>query len=65
MLELGNNNKVLTAAAYREWPIFQEIRKESKFSDTFQEIFGEELGVQQEITIEEKEMEQSLSIVLG
>lgn len=65
MVELGNNNKVLTAAAYREWPIFQKIRKESKFSDTFQEIFGEELGVQQEITIEEKEMEQSLSIVLG
>lgn len=65
MIELGGNNKVLTATAYREWPIFQEIRKESKFSETFQAIFGEELGVQQEITIEDKEIEQNLSVVLA
>lgn len=65
MIELGGNNKVLTASAYREWPIFQQIRNEKKFSETFQTVFGEELGVQQEITIEDKEIEQSLSIVLS
>lgn len=65
MIELGHNNKVLTASAYREWPIFQQIRKEDKFAQTFQSIFGEELGAQQEIKIEDKEIEQSLSIVLG
>lgn len=65
MIELGRSNKVLTATAYREWPIFQEIRKDKTFSDIFQSIFDEELGVQHEIIIEDKEIEQSLSIVLS
>lgn len=43
MLRVGDNNGVLTATAYRDWPIFKEIRKETKFSDLFHEIFGEQL----------------------
>lgn len=65
MIELGNKNKVLTAAAYREWPIFQEIRKEDKFSITFTEIFGEELGIQQKVTIASNEEKENLSIVIA
>lgn len=43
MAKVGDNNGVLTATAYRDWPIFKEIRKETKFSDLFHEIFGEQL----------------------
>ena len=43
MLRVGDNNGVLTATAYRDWPIFKEIRKETKFANLFHEIFGEQL----------------------
>lgn len=45
MLHLGKDSKVLTQSAYREWPIFREIRKEEKFAETFKNIFGVELNI--------------------
>lgn len=41
MRKIGNGNSVITASAYRGWPIFKEIRKEENFCSLFQEIFGE------------------------
>jgi hypothetical protein len=34
---------------YRDWPLFRELRKETCFLETFQEIFGEEFSVKTEI----------------
>lgn len=43
MRKIGNGNSVITASAYRDWPIFKEIRKEENFCSLFQEIFDEPL----------------------
>ena len=43
MRELGNCNQHITISAYREWPIFKDLRKEKEFEQVFAEIFGEEL----------------------
>ena len=51
MKELGGFNKRITISSYREWPIFQEARKESGFMNAFKDIFGEELGIVQRVEI--------------
>lgn len=43
MLSVGDNSEILKKDAYREWPIFKEIRKEHDFRLAFKHIFGEEL----------------------
>jgi len=35
----------ITATAYREWPIFRELRKVQAFSEAFERIFGEPLNL--------------------
>ncbi len=47
MKDLGKGSKILTKEAYREWPIFREIRKQKEFEDTFEIIFGEKLLIQE------------------
>ena len=49
---LGNDNKILTMAAYREWPIFKELRKEKQFVAIFKTIFHEDLLLNNPLTIE-------------
>lgn len=47
MKDLGKGSKILTKEAYREWPIFRDIRKQKEFEDTFEIIFGEKLLIQE------------------
>lgn len=39
----GKSSEVLTAQAYRDWPIFKELRKQPDFEIVFKEVFGENL----------------------
>jgi hypothetical protein len=41
MTKIGDGDEALTPMAYREWPLFQEIRKTPQFSQKFEEIFKE------------------------
>lgn len=41
MQEIGKNYLEVGLYDYREWPLFKEIRKENKFLELFEEIFGE------------------------
>jgi hypothetical protein len=43
MKTVGSSNSHITKDAYREWPLFRELRKTDKFKETYKEIFGEEL----------------------
>ena len=43
MRRLSNVHEVVTKQAYREWPLFREIRKEELFRTTFETIFKEPL----------------------
>lgn len=45
MKRLGATSEILTKEAYREWPIFRELRKQDKFKEIFQEVFDEPLCV--------------------
>lgn len=42
--QIGNKDKQLDIHAYREWPLFKELRKSSDFSTLFEEVFGEPLN---------------------
>lgn len=46
MQSLGACSDILTKEAYREWPIFKEIRNQEKFKDVFEIIFSEHLLLQ-------------------
>lgn len=46
MKSLGSGSDILTKEAYREWPIFKEIRKQEKFKNVFEMVFAEELLLQ-------------------
>lgn len=41
MDRIGKNNKIISPAAYREWPIFKELREEEQFKQAYEKIFGE------------------------
>ena len=41
MQEIGTNENELELNNYREWPLFNEIRKEKRFVELFEQIFGE------------------------
>lgn len=41
MQEIGNNYYEVGKSDYREWPLFKEIRKENRFLEVFEQIFGE------------------------
>lgn len=43
MKSIGNKNEHLNEEAYRDWPLFNDIRKTEEFKQTYKEIFGEEL----------------------
>lgn len=43
MVALGNKSEIMTANAYREWPIFKEARGQNCFVNAFKEVFGEDL----------------------
>lgn len=43
MINVGSKSEILNKEAYREWPIFKEIRKQNKFVETFEKIFDEPL----------------------
>ena len=40
---LGRTHEYLNKNSYREWPLFKKFRKTKEFTQTYQEIFGEEL----------------------
>ena len=40
---LGRTHEYLNKNSYREWPLFKKFRKTKEFTQTSQEIFGEEL----------------------
>lgn len=46
MKSLGSGSDILTKEAYREWPIFKEIRKQENFKIVFEKIFAEKLILQ-------------------
>lgn len=46
MQSLGSGSDILTKEAYREWPIFKEIRKQEKFKNVFELVFSEKLLLQ-------------------
>lgn len=41
MREIGKDSLEIPIFHYRNWPLFKAIRKEAKFLEVFQEIFGE------------------------
>ena len=41
MQEIGQNFHEVGLYDYREWPLFKEIRKENKFLELIEKIFGE------------------------
>lgn len=41
MINVGSKSEILNKEAYREWPIFKDIRKQDKFVETFEKIFDE------------------------
>lgn len=41
MQEIGENYNEVGLYNYRDWPLFKEIRRENKFLEVFEEIFGE------------------------
>ncbi len=41
MKRIGKNHDEITKECYRDWPIFQELRKHNEFLTVFEEIFGE------------------------
>lgn len=41
MRQLGRTSDAVDAAAYRSWPVFRTIRKETLFVETFESVFGE------------------------
>ncbi len=43
MKSIGSKNEHLNGEAYRDWPLFNDIRKTEEFKQTYKEIFGEEL----------------------
>lgn len=43
MISIGTNGEILHAEEYRNWPIFQFVRSEDKFRETFKTVFGEDL----------------------
>jgi hypothetical protein len=44
MKQIGGEHHQLGALAYREWPLFREIRKTPEFAAAFEEIFREPLN---------------------
>jgi hypothetical protein len=44
MKKIGKDGEV-DKENYRTWPLFLKLRKEEKFKETYQEIFGEEYKV--------------------
>lgn len=40
MRTIGEDGTV-TAADYRDWPVFSKIAQETEFTNTFKEVFGE------------------------
>ena len=40
MRQIGAEHDEIDAVAYRDWPLFREIRKEELFRTTYQDIFG-------------------------
>ena len=53
MREIGKNNEEVTKKDYLDWPLFRAIKKEKKFPEIFQEIFGEPYNkVEQKDTVE-------------
>lgn len=46
MKYLGKESEILSKDHYRDWPIFQKIRKEDEFKKIFKEVFGEPLDLE-------------------
>lgn len=42
MKSAGRNSEILTTDAYHNWPIFNSVRGEERFRETFKSIFGED-----------------------
>lgn len=63
MKQLGDKSEVLNQSSYREWPIFNQIRKEKEFAETFKNIFGQDLNENQTIKVEDTKNEESLSSI--
>ncbi|MDY2624107.1 MAG: hypothetical protein SOV62_06405 [Alloprevotella sp.] len=58
MKYLGKESEILSKDHYRDWPIFQKIRKEDEFKKIFKEVFGEPLDLET-TTIKVKQNEDS------
>src|SRR5690606_16159417 len=43
MKSIGPSNEILDRDAYKEWPLFKLLRKESEFKDVYKDVFKEEL----------------------
>ncbi|MDH5508315.1 MAG: hypothetical protein OEZ02_13915, partial [Anaerolineae bacterium] len=51
MRKIGIDDEKLTKEYYRGWPLFKMIKKEEKFRETFEEIFGEPYNkIEQEVS---------------
>lgn len=65
MQTLGSGSMILTKDAYREWPIFKEIRKQDKFKEVFKTIFEEEMLLQNLATPIESSIECKNGVLSG
>lgn len=59
MKNIGTHSSIMTKEAYMSWLIFKEMRKERRFCQTYEEIFGENISAES-LTPEESEMVKSV-----
>ncbi len=52
--QIQKGDEDLNKHAYKEWPLFRELRKSAEFAALFQEIFGEPLN---KIVVQDKEVD--------
>jgi len=65
MRAIGDKGSV-KAVDYREWPVFRKARREKSFTDTYKNIFGEEMRSGEHLVpVTQKQLEEFLSAVPG
>lgn len=64
MREIGNSQKEIRKDEYKTWSLFKEIRNETEFQKTYEDIFGEPLNkIEIEEIHEHENMESAISVL--
>ena len=61
MKGIGPNDMSMDATTYRNWPVFRELRRDKRFSETFREVFGEDLIKNTAVIIDEDNASEAVT----